>query len=327
MIRKPKALTKEEKYWFGQIGVTEKYEANIIRKLKTFFNKQKDVVLSEFKEKSATIKVKKTPKQILNIKEETERLVLILQPDLKKLIEEEGEIAFGFIGMGGSDLDMTSPKIEEFLSAHLQKSAVSINETTISRLERVISQGIQQGEGYDDIAKRIGDVFTSASDARSMAIARTEVIKANNMASVEAYRQSGVVSGKRWLTAMDERTCEECEEMDGTIVDLDENYFDKGDKFGNQEIDFEDIEEPPLHTSCRCTTTPVMVGERQIVSNLIKKETDKAKKEISKELEKLKKEKTDLQIELDLSQKESKKDIEKKIKDISSNINKIINEK
>ncbi len=262
-----KEYTKEEKYWMGQIGITEQYEEKIIKKLKSFFNKQKEVVLSEFTEKSATIKVKKSPKQILDAKKEADRLVLLLRPDLKNLIQEEGAIAFGFIGMGGTDLDMTSTKITDFLSKHLKKSALSINATTIDRLESVIGEGIRQGEGYGDIAKRISEVFTSASDARAMAIARTEVIKANNMASVEAYRQSGVVEGKRWLTAMDERTCEECEEMNGTVIGLDDAYFDKGDSFGAQQFDFESIDEPPLHTNCRCTTTPVLIGERSMRIN------------------------------------------------------------
>jgi len=119
--------------------------------------------------------------------------------------------------------------------------------------------------------------------------------------------------------------------MNGKIIGLEKSFFGEGDKLTVEgrtlDFDYEPIEEPPLHTNCRCTTVPIIVGERQIISNLIKKEAEKAKKKVDKELDKLKKEKMDLQIELELAQKKNKKEIEKKIKDISSKIDKIINEK
>ena len=55
---------------------------------------------------------------------------------------------------------------------------------------------------------------------RSERIARSEVIKATNWGTEEAYKESGVVDGKIWLTAFDERTCEFCASLDGKTTDL-----------------------------------------------------------------------------------------------------------
>ena len=107
-------------------------------------------------------------------------------------------------------------------------------------------------------------------------IARTETIRASNFATVEAYRQSEVVEAKEWLAEMDERTCGYCQEMNGKVIDLDESYFEEGDDFtvdgSTLNIELLDVDEPPLHVSCHCTTIPVLVGQRQQAS---KKEVDK----------------------------------------------------
>jgi hypothetical protein len=99
-------------------------------------------------------------------------------------------------------------------------------------------------------------------------IARTEALRASNSATVEAYRQSGVVSGKEWLAERDDRTCDFCLDMDGKVVDLDENYFNQGDELTvegqTMTVDYADVGEPPLHADCRCTEIPVLISTKEV---------------------------------------------------------------
>jgi len=61
-----------------------------------------------------------------------------------------------------------------------------------------------------------------------------------NKESLERYKESGI---KQWkfVATNDERTCEECRNMDGKIFDID---------------DVKTL--PPLHFGCRCTITPIV---------------------------------------------------------------------
>jgi hypothetical protein len=85
-------------------------------------------------------------------------------------------------------------------------------------------------------------------------------MRASNQASIEAYKQSGVVTKKVWVTHFDRRTCEWCKAMDGTVVSIEKSFFDQGSRFTvdgqTMKLDYEIVEAPPLHSMCRCTVVP-----------------------------------------------------------------------
>jgi uncharacterized protein with gpF-like domain len=90
-------------------------------------------------------------------------------------------------------------------------------------------------------------------------IARTEVIGAANGAVLEAWEQSGVVEGKSWLAALDDRTRESHIAAHGQTVPLDED-FQVGVGSGPAPGQIGEAEED---ISCRCTITAV-VSERLV---------------------------------------------------------------
>lgn len=95
-------------------------------------------------------------------------------------------------------------------------------------------------------------MFESFTRERSRTIARTEITRASTEAEIQAYEQSGVVKGKEWYTALDERTCLECSAMHGKVLSIRENYADK------EETGYADVPGPALHPNCRCTLLPVL---------------------------------------------------------------------
>lgn len=54
--------------------------------------------------------------------------------------------------------------------------------------------------------------------------------------------------------------CESCLAMDGEIVDVEEDYFAKGEEWGGLSFDYENVSHPPLHPSCRCCIVPIISG-------------------------------------------------------------------
>ena len=106
------------------------------------------------------------------------------------------------------------------------------------------------------------EVFKNASAKRALTIARTETSRAVNFATQQAYLQNGIEK-KQWLTNFDERTCEYCFPLNGTIIKTGSNYFVKGDEYeGNKggilKIDYDRVSHPPLHSKCRCTLIPIV---------------------------------------------------------------------
>lgn len=76
---------------------------------------------------------------------------------------------------------------------------------------------------------------------------------------------------KKWITAIDERVCQFCADMDGQTVGVSEKYWEKGDEMAGSEggtlsFGFDDVSSPPLHPSCRCDLIPIFSDEKSILS-------------------------------------------------------------
>lgn len=163
------------------------------------------------------------------------------------------------------DFDVLNPRTQATIRTHTQRASVHINRTQTKRVRKVLSEGIAGGEGAAALRKRLIDEHFNEDLTRKQAerIARTEAIWAWNEGAVQGYKQSGVVTKKEWLTAEDERLCQFCEPMNGVIVGIEVNFFDRGEDFrgtegGIMKFDYDNIGHPPLHPQCRCTIIPVV---------------------------------------------------------------------
>ena len=166
--------------------------------------------------------------------------------------------------MGVSGFDYEDPIVTEFLTQRNRKVSKGIDDETDKQLRTSLAEGLAAGESIEELTARVETIYGAAASFRAERIARTETIRANNFASEEAWRQSGVVEAKEWFTAKDERVCEFCGPMNGRIVKLGERYFEQGAEFegsngGKLKLEFEAIETPPLHGNCRCTLLPVLI--------------------------------------------------------------------
>jgi SPP1 gp7 family putative phage head morphogenesis protein len=132
-----------------------------------------------------------------------------------------------------------------------------ITDAMDQQLSRVLAQGIADGDGPRLIARKMVGVITGRGEElglrdslgrwipakrRAEILARTEIIRAHHVATIQEYRNWGVVGvhvKAEWATAGDDRVCSECASLEGKIFTLDEI-------------------EPmlPLHPQCRCISLP-----------------------------------------------------------------------
>lgn len=118
-----------------------------------------------------------------------------------------------------------------------------ITEGTRDYLRGTVREAIVEGLSNDDIASRMRQSY-GFSKARATVIARTETLMASNAGALESYKASGVVGGKRWLTAEDDKVTPDC------AANGDAGVIGLGAKFPSG------AEAPPDHPNCRCTIIP-----------------------------------------------------------------------
>jgi SPP1 gp7 family putative phage head morphogenesis protein len=110
----------------------------------------------------------------------------------------------------------------------------------------IISQGLTDGLGVDEIGRNLRKYFDDMSVARAKTIARTETGRLVSLATNEAYRQSAFVTGKEWLTARDDRVRPEHQLNDRKVVAVD-GIFPNGESYpGEKSI------------NCRCAIAPAI---------------------------------------------------------------------
>lgn len=110
----------------------------------------------------------------------------------------------------------------------------SIPEKYVVAVTRLIADSAVNGVPYSDLAEDLRELVGMAED-RARMIAVTELGKVYNEAAFDRYGQLGV-EHVIWVTADDERTCEECAPLDGERMTVGQAH----DKL-------------PVHPNCRCT--------------------------------------------------------------------------
>jgi len=120
--------------------------------------------------------------------------------------------------------------------------------TNAKEIAAELTLWIESGAPLAVLKKTLSDGRWFGRERGNM-IAVTEVTRAFNKGNMAAYRESGVVEGKEFQTARDEKVCQICEPLDGKITEL-EGTFEtpKG---------LENVDEPPVHVNCRCGIAPI----------------------------------------------------------------------
>src|SRR5690554_4761056 len=125
----------------------------------------------------------------------------------------------------------------------------SVTNVTLTRIRRVLEQGVNEGLGVEEIASRM-ERSNAVNRIRARVIARTEIISASNAGSDLGARSTGLSLNKEWVATADGRTREDHEEIGGSVVGMDELF-----SVGGFEARYPgDPDLPPDQSiQCRCT--------------------------------------------------------------------------
>lgn len=128
--------------------------------------------------------------------------------------------AYETAGALGISFDHFDLSVLLHVDARLDVLANAVTATTRQVLEdRVLLQGIANGESIEQLSERVRQTFTELSTSRAETIARTETIGGFNAASNAIAQASGVVHARIWRATDDSRTRETHSELEGARVE------------------------------------------------------------------------------------------------------------
>lgn len=267
-------MTDSEKkdFWAKKNLLFEEYFPKTREAQKKIFELQKKQVLAKLdKQKSIDslsdklypVKVKAKDidinKLLLNPKTQIKKELKDILPILEELFEKAANETFTLMNIDMT-VDMTDSELQKKLKADATMMATEVTKTTNDGIITAVTAGIDNEEGIADIAKRVTNVFTNATENRAKMIAHTETGRYNANATELAFEKSGVVELKQWQINPD--ACEICTPLQGKVVKVGEPFFKKGDVTVTSdgkpyELDYTTTQNPPVHPNCRCDIVPV----------------------------------------------------------------------
>lgn len=134
-----------------------------------------------------------------------------------------------------------------------QKTKIAKDELwNRQHLVSAVAQGILQGEGIPDIAKRLQTV-AAMDDNAATRNARTYVTAAQNKGRIDSYERAeklGIKTNKKWIATLDDRTRVEHRHLDGVSIPYSDLF-----KMDGYEIEYpgDPSAEPEMIYNCRCT--------------------------------------------------------------------------
>lgn len=200
---------------------------------------------------------------ILNRSDWDERMAKLVEPQIIAKVDTAGNSALRQVEASAAGW-IERPETVLWIRDHTFQFAREVNRTSETMLKESLALGVQNGESIPQFKKRIQEVFNLRRGSAER-IARTEMNRAQNGGTVEAWRQSGVVSAQVWDAAND--ACPFCHQLDGEPVALGGTFLANGqDAIGyvdgeqvSMPMNYGDVRHPPLHPNCRCTLIPELI--------------------------------------------------------------------
>lgn len=185
-------------------------------------------------------------------------------PILLEQATVEGAAAAAGFGKPGLNI-LEDAGVKDALEKSISLLGERYNETTLTQIEKVLTTSLQAGDSLDQMTDKIQGVYGFASSVRAEMVAKTETFRVGNLATKAGWQQTGVKTIK-WYTAEDDAVCPFCQQEDGKIISVEDNFYNKGDVItlsngDSMPLDYSNIESPPLHPLCRCYIRPEDVGD------------------------------------------------------------------
>ena len=159
------------------------------------------------------------------------------------LISDEGSL--------DAMLSQANDRATEWAADHAAQLVTQIKDTTMEGLSARVQLALDEGWTNAQLSDAIAE-YTGFDESRADLIATTETAFADVAGNLAGWKESGVVTGKKWIVG--EGCCDDCEDMEGQSVALDEDF------------DYADgpVDGPPAHPRCRCDCIPEVMTQDEI---------------------------------------------------------------
>jgi SPP1 gp7 family putative phage head morphogenesis protein len=254
-VRKMDAMTYEKEIISKENQRISEFQQEVIHSLRGVNDRQKKVVLDNL---SKAIKAV-DGSRLFKLDEWITLTVDALTPIFNNLFAKQGATAAEIIGqpaLNVFDNDQNKKALNDAIGLLAQKYQESVVET----LKTKIDEGLKEGAGIEDIKTRVQDIYQWQDEYAAERVARTEVVRVSNMANKAAWQDAGTVKTVMWYTSEKDNVCVFCSDMNGEIIDVSKDFFDKGDDYTvdgqSMSMDYSAIGGPPLHPNCGCYIRP-----------------------------------------------------------------------
>jgi uncharacterized protein with gpF-like domain len=254
---------ERETYWIK----TERLRRGIEIK---YFNLIKNSITKQFKKFASDVKTYgvDVARSRLGLELWSDELIKIFERMYKETVITFGNATYRVLKIEanqkadtfGFNRDWTK-SVMEFLLNQGFVLVADITQTTKVKLNKIISQGIEDGLSIDEIVKlMLSDEQLGYAAFRARRIARTEVMRASNIGAMKGAEAHDFEVDKQWISARDIRTRRiprnefDHIALDGVVVDYNETFNSVG-KEGQQVAAMQpgDITQPAGFTiNCRC---------------------------------------------------------------------------
>lgn len=153
------------------------------------------------------------------------------------------------MGKMKQDEDWTR-RVMQYLGIAINDRLDAVTLTTKNKIAKVLSDGIRLGTSIQDMSSKISQDVGGV--VRATRIARTEVISASNLGSIEGARATELPLNKVWLATRDTRTRETHDIADGQRVEMNE-LFDVNGSLLDFPGDWSNNADVAEIIQCRCT--------------------------------------------------------------------------
>lgn len=177
-----------------------------------------------------------------------------------ELTVDFGKNALEELKAQGIEFNIERPGLKGKIAADIADRSKLIDRTTADKISSLLEQAEFEGVGFGEKSLRLREMFGDMSKGRADAIARTEVHRAAQQATLEGYKQSGRVKHKEWLSARDDKVRDSHQKIDGMVVDIDADFNVGGARMQAPGLSGN----PGEDINCRCRVAPIKDPEDAI---------------------------------------------------------------
>lgn len=163
--------------------------------------------------------------------------------------------------------NLKNPAAVRFFESYKVRLARSITDTTQERLQNALKASVDAGETLPQAVQSVREAMPELASNAAECIARTETARANIGGKRASWKESGIVSGVKWMRSGD--PCPLCDAMAEEFNNhpLDQEMIPRGGTFeymadgAARVLSVGDwpVFGPPVHPNCACDLTAVLM--------------------------------------------------------------------